>query len=59
MAENHFCSDLSPYHIDQYTFFFCSKWPPAAISEVRFRPFWMTVVVVKGGGGAIDTLLSL
>ena len=27
---------------DQYATFFFSKWPPAAIFDVRFEPFWMT-----------------
>ena len=41
MTKNHFQFDFSPFQINTKHLFF-SKWPPAAILEVRFGPFWMT-----------------
>ena len=40
MTENHFRSHFSPFQINAQLFFlfFFSKWPPAAILEVRFAP---------------------
>ena len=40
MTENHFQSHFSPFQINTQFFFwiFFSKWPPAAILEVRFAP---------------------
>ena len=45
MTENHFRSDFSTFQINTQLFFIhflFSKWPPAAILEVRFGLFWMT-----------------
>ena len=43
MTKNHFRMYFSPFQINTQLFFdFFSKWPPAAILEVRFGPIWMT-----------------
>ena len=44
MIENNLQMHFSPFQINTQLFFliFFSKWPPAAILEVRFGPFWMT-----------------
>ena len=45
MTENHFRSHFSPFQINTQLFVcwnFISKWPLAAILEVRFGPLWMT-----------------
>ena len=38
MTENHFRMHFSPFQINTQLFFFFTKWPPAAILEVRFAP---------------------
>ena len=44
MTKNHFRMHFSPFQIRNSFFFefIFSKWPPAAMLEVRFGPFWMT-----------------
>ena len=42
MTENRFRSHFSPFQINTQFIFLISKWPPAAILEVGFGPFWIT-----------------
>ena len=42
MTKNRFRSHFSPFQINTQFMFLISKWPPAAILEVRFGPFLIT-----------------